>query len=273
VTEAQTSPLQTIIGEFKNINPEITNAFIFKKDSEILALNENTTDEQTKNLIRAFNHMSKQARIIGGIENLTIQGANSQLNITAINSLYIATVSSRAADQKIVASLTHVIVPTVVKLIDQIVPALSEGQLPQTVNTYNKLNAPNASPIKESKISDQIIEETTKTEPPLSFSSEPLLSKPPTNQFMVEKIGGFLVPNDVVGIDSDVISSWSDICGDKEIKMVNIETLEGKKTSCKFKPIKEAKINAKGIIQIPEKILQTLQTSKGKLVMVKPVIE
>jgi hypothetical protein len=55
--------------------------------------------------------------------------------------------------------------------------------------------------------------------------------------------------------------------------MVNIEALDGKKTTCKFKPIKEAKSNAKGVIQIPEKILQTLQTEKGKLVMVKPVIE
>ena len=36
--------------------------------------------------------------------------------------------------------------------------------------------------------------------------------------------------------------------------------------------LKEADIKAKGIIQIPEKILQSLQTSKGKLVIVKPVI-
>jgi hypothetical protein len=55
--------------------------------------------------------------------------------------------------------------------------------------------------------------------------------------------------------------------------MVNIEALDGKKTTCKFKAIKEVKANAKGIIQIPEKILETLQTEKGKLVMVKPVIE
>ena len=30
---------------------------------------------------------------------------------------------------------------------------------------------------------------------------------------------------------------------------------------------------AKGVIQIPEKILQALETEKGKLVMVKPIIE
>jgi hypothetical protein len=271
VTEAYNSTLQTVIGEFKNINPEINNAFIFKKDSEILALNENTTEEQTKNLTRAFKNISEQAQIIGGIENLTIQGADKQLNITSINSLYLATVSSRAAEPKAVASLTQVIVPTVVKLIDQLSPVLSERQAPQ-MNMGDKPNLETTS-VEEANSNGKIVEEASKTEAPHSFSSEPLLSKLPTNQFMVEKIGGFLVPNDVVGIDSDVISSWSGMYSHKEIKMVNIETLEGKKTTCKFKPIKEAKINAKGIIQIPDKILQTLQTSKGKLVMVKPLIE
>jgi hypothetical protein len=272
VTEAQTSPLQTIIGEFKNISPEITNVFIFKKDREILAFTENTTEEQTKNFTRSFNGIREKTEIIGDIETLTIQGADKQLNITAINNLYLATVSSKAVDPKVVESLTHVILPTVVKLIDQIAPELSEGEVPQTVNTGDKQNVKVTS-VEEINRNDKIIEEASKTESPLSFHSEPILSKPPTNQFMVEKIGGFLIPNDAVGIDSGVISGWSEIYGDKKIKMVNIETLEGKKTTCKFKPIKEAKINAKGIIQIPEKILQTLQTSQGKLVMVKPIIE
>jgi hypothetical protein len=90
---------------------------------------------------------------------------------------------------------------------------------------------------------------------------------------MIEKIGGLLVPADTVRVDSEVIAKWNDLYGDKQIAQVHIETLEGKKTNCKFKPIKETNHNAKGIIQIPEKILQALQTSKGKLVIVKPVIE
>ena len=74
-------------------------------------------------------------------------------------------------------------------------------------------------------------------------------------------------------VDSEVISKWNNLYDGKEIMQVNIQTLDGKTTTCKFKPIKEAKNNTTGIIQIPEKILQALQTSKGKLVMVKPIIE
>ena len=74
-------------------------------------------------------------------------------------------------------------------------------------------------------------------------------------------------------LNGEVIARWSNIFDGKQITTVNIEALDGKKTTCKFKAIKETKSNVKGIIQIPEKILQTLQTEKGKLVMVKPVVE
>ncbi len=89
---------------------------------------------------------------------------------------------------------------------------------------------------------------------------------------MVEKIGGLLVASDMVRVDADVVAKWSDLYGDREISQVNVETLEGKAVICKFKPMKEADGKAKGIIQIPERILQSLRTGEGKLVMVKPVI-
>jgi hypothetical protein len=90
---------------------------------------------------------------------------------------------------------------------------------------------------------------------------------------MVEKISGLLVPADTVRIDGEVLEKWSAIYEDKKFNSVIIEALDGKKTTCKFRTIKEAKNNAKGIIQIPEKILQILQTEKGKLVIVRPLID
>jgi predicted regulator of Ras-like GTPase activity (Roadblock/LC7/MglB family) len=265
VTETYSTALQTIINEFKNISPEITNTFIFKKDGEIVASTETTTKDQIKKLISAFNDIADRAGNIGGIETLTIQGANSQLSIASMNNRYLVNVSSHAADEKIVKTLTQVIVPTVVKLVDQI-SELSGNDLPQA-------EAPEVKPIEEIVLPD---EQTTQSEPILdmssSFSSEPMLPEPPINQFMIEKIGGLLVPCDIVRIDSEVIEKWHDIYGDKEITQVHIETLEGKAILCGFKPIKETCHNGKGTIQFPEKVIQALQTSKGKLVIVKPEI-
>jgi hypothetical protein len=265
VTEAYSNPLQTVLNEFKNISPETTNTLIFKSDGQIVAKTQATTEDQTKKLIYHFNKITQQGETIGGIENLTIQAADSQLNIITINCLYLATVSSRAANQEIVKSLTHVLVPTVVQLVDQVASLPKDTQLPQTVQLESPSTAENIFPVEETPQ----IEPIPELQPPF----EPFLPITPINQLMVEKIGGLLVPADTVRIDADVIAKWSDLYDGKQITLLNIEALDGKRTNCKFKPIKEAKPNAKGIIQIPEKILQMLQTEKGKLVMVKPVID
>jgi hypothetical protein len=313
------SAFQTFVDEFKNISPEITNTFIFNINGEIIAKDETTTKEQTKNLICNFNNMAALEQSIGAIENLTIQGVDSQLSVTAMNNLFLVNVSSREADQKIVKSLTHVFIPTVAKLLNQIIVETPDVTTAETaVKTPDKTadkktafsndetsiersvtcieetsdeitdesseNSPSLdmepqNEVNEKKVlpavpeKDQDVELTVPPEVPLSFGAEQLLSHPPVNQFMVERIGGLLVRVDTVRIDGEVVTKWSDLYEGKEIKLVSIETLEGKTTTCKFKPIKEAKDNAKGIIQIPEKILQTLHISNGKLVMVRPVIE
>ncbi len=262
MTEAHANALQTIIGEFKDISPEITNAFIFKSDGEIVASDGVTVDEQSKNLVTAFNRISSKAGIIGGVKTVTMHGVDRQLSITCINSRYLATVYSRSADEKTVTSLTCVIVPTVLGLVDE----LSENGLPQAVEPEDKPIEEVVLPTPEPQLEESISEES------VTFSSEPPLPEPPVNQFMVEKIGGMLVAPDTVRVNSDVIAKWIDLYGNKKITEIHIETLEGKTTNCKFKAVKEAKGNSRGVIQIPEKILQTLQTSKGNLVIVKPII-
>jgi hypothetical protein len=264
VTENYSTALQTIINEFKNITPEITNTFIFKKNGEIVASTETATGDENKKLIAAFNDLTDQAETIGGIEALSIQGADGQLSITSMNNRYLANVSSRAADEKMVKMLTSVIIPTVVKLVDQI-SELSGSESPQA-------KKPEVKPVEEIVLPDKQTTQSESIPDMTSFRSEPMLPEPPVNQFMIEKIGGLLVPCDIVRVDGEVIAKWHDIYGDKEITQVHIETLEGKAIMCGFKPIKDTNHNAKGIIQFPEKVLQALQTSKGKLVIVKPVI-
>ena len=271
MSDAYHQALQTIIGEFKSISPEITSTFIFNRAGETIATTDATTADQAKVLVASFKSINQQAHSIGDIENLTIQGVNSQLNVTAMNSLYLSSVSTRAADQKIVKTLTHVFVPTVVQLVDQIASNPTDVQSAQreVLDPQNASVEDVATAVEEPPID----EPSREPEMPVQLLSKPFLPQPPVNQFMVEKIGGFMVSADTVRIDGDVVAKWSDLYDGKEIAKVSIETLEGRTTTCKFKPIKEDKGNSKGIIQIPEKILQSLQTGKGKLVMVKPVIE
>ena len=81
------TPLQTVIDEFRNISPEITKAFVFKKDGEILAFNEDSmAKDRAKRLAEAFDELDNNSEVIGGVENLTIQGVSSQIDITTTNS-------------------------------------------------------------------------------------------------------------------------------------------------------------------------------------------
>ncbi len=267
MTEAYSNPLQTVIDELKTLSPETTNVLIFKNNGQTIANTKATNEDQTKKLIANFENISLPAQSIGGVECLTIQTGGSQLNITAMDSLYLATVSSRKANQEIVKSLTQVVIPTIARLVEQHESLEPEVSVQKTIELQDL-------PIEE-KVSPLPLEEEKPNIEPIP-ETQPIyeaLPKTPVNQFMVEKIGGILVQADTVRIDGEILAKWSDLYEGKQITMVDIQALDGKKTTCKFKAIKEEKANSKGIIQIPEKILQTLQTEKGKLVMVKPVIE
>ena len=253
-----TTPLQTIISEFKTLGPDITNTVVFKMDGQTLAACENTTPEQTQSLIDSISGIT-HADSIGGIESLTIQDINTQLSLIAIDSVYLATLSSREADQKNIKSLTRVVAPTVVRLtLGKTSPQKKRKHQPESIPP--EVEAAVLAPEQEPEV---------KLLPEPEAPAEPLLPKAPTSQFMVEKIGGILVPSDIVRIDVEVIEKWQELYGENDFSMVSVETLEGKTVKCRFK----TKSSANGIIQIPDRILQILGVSKGKLVMVKPVME
>lgn len=261
MTQTYHDALQPIVAEFKSICPEITNAYVFDDNGKTVATSEKTNKEQTQNPIAGLNSIT-QANTIGGIENLTIQGAKNQLNITTMNRLYLATVASKTANQKIIKALTQIIFPTVVGLVDdvtQLEPAkktkIQEKQIQKQVLPVEK-------PRKTKIITKAHVTSTVSSKEEFSIGN--------VHQLMAEKISGLLVPSDTVRIDSEIISKWHENFKGKPIKMVNVETLEGKTTVCKFKELNKS--NGKGIIQIPEKILQTLQASQGKLVKVKPIV-
>jgi hypothetical protein len=265
VIQVYDSPLQSIIGEFKNISPEIVNCFIFEKTGEILACNETTVEEQSKNLILALKSLADQSNVIGGIHALTIHGVENQLDIIEMNNRFLTTVFTGSANKKIVKSLTQVIVPTVLAL------AYPNGSRDEDEGSVEHVKIePKPEVIQEEPSLIDVYDRKDSMPEIASFTCEPLAPKPFASQLMVEKIGGLLVASDTVRIDNDIIVKWHNMYDDRQIAEVNIENLEGKSTTCKFKPIKEA--YSKGIIQIPEKILLTLQTDKGKLVVVKPVL-
>jgi len=289
--EVYSFALKNTLQEIQNICPDVSNTFIFK-DGQVIAQDETTSKKIVNQTLDAFNAITEKAGILGGLNAVTIQGTNGQANIACMNDFYLTTISSKEADEKYVNTLTRILIPTVIRLVEKIHPAqsgdetlttvapeLAEPELEEDETAEDEVAEEITDQTEDEEEENELPEEETATtedeEEPFEpeIDTEPLLPEPPVTQLIVENLSGFRVPSDTVRIDQEVITQWNELYGDKKINEVKIETLSGKTTRCKFKHIKKSKDAGKGIIKMPEKIQLTLETSQGALVTVKPVVE
>ena len=268
-----TSALKNALNEIQNICPDIKNSFMFKKDGEIIAGDEATPEKAMVRVANAFNGILEKAEAIGGVEGVTLEGSKGRANISCVNDLYLVTVTSRKANMKYVNTVTRVLIPTALRLLEKIHPAPLKSKQPQPEIE------PEIPMVKESEEPTEELAEETEIEEPKEtlepeIEPEPPPLESPANQFIVEDLGGLLLYarwSDTVRIDNETLWQWQETYNRKKIKKVEIETFEGKTMQYKVKPIKDSK--RKGIIQMPEKILLDLEIKKGALVRVKPVVE
>jgi hypothetical protein len=177
-------------------------------------------------------------------------------------------IGSKEIDEKQSVMFARIAVPSILRITEKI----SNFQEEYLVQKSDLSEAQNTNVREDPSIQEEEFT-VVEAEPLDETENESLLPDPPVTQFMVENLFGLLVAPDTVRIDRAVIQQWTDLYGDKEITEVDLETLNGQTTRCKFKPVKNSKQEGKGIIQLPQKIQETLQTSKGELVMVKPVVQ
>ena len=297
------SALNNTIGEIKKICPEVTNAFVFK-NSDLIANDDSTSNKTLIHAVEALNSIEKEAKTVGGLKSIRLEGTKGKLNLACMDKLNLTTVLSNQADENYVNTLTKVLVPTVIKLVDEIHVKSPEKETkstekPKQVEELFKKAAdikqelsqelsknetpfiefvepPPNEDVKTEEIKYESTEEdlsqTLEEKPEINFEDHAFLAEPPVTQLIVEKLGGILVPSDRVRIDKEIIDKWNELYEGKEIKLVLIENVNGKSTQSKFRNIKSSKHAGKGVIRIPDKIQSTLETSKGELVTIKPII-
>jgi len=268
--EVYSFALKNTLDEIQNICPDIKNSFIFTEDGDILALDANTPEKTAVSVVDAFDTILEKGEVVGDLESVTLDSTNGKVSISNINKLFLATVTSRNADKNYVNTVTHVLVPTIVRLLEKM-------NLTPTKHDFIKQDLKPETPrFRPEERQEEQFEETEPERPrqPVEEEVKPngLTPEVPVNQFIVENIGGLLVPADTIRIDNDLLVQWQGLYEDRKIEEVEIETFGGKSTLCKVKPIKDSKYEGKGIVQIPEKIQNNLEIKKGELVRVKPII-
>jgi len=262
--EVYSFTLKNAIKEIQNVCPDVTNTFVFREDGEIVVGDENTPEKTMVRVVDAFDDILDKADAVGGVESITLEGNKGRVSVSHMKDLYFVTVTSKKADMNYVNTVTRVLIPTVLKLLEKICPAPLKNT--STLPKIERVEEPVEATVKEE------LEEPKKTFEP-ETKSKPLPSEPPVNQLIVENLGGLLVPSDTVRIDNEILTQWEELYEGSKIEHVEIETFDGKATQCKVKPIKESKYEGKGIIQMPEKIQLTLEIKKGELVRAKPLVE
>lgn len=115
--------LNNTLNEIRNICPDITNAFAFREDGEIIAGDANTPQKTIVRVVDAFDGIIEKADSLDGIEGIVLEGNKGQLIVSCFNDLYLVTVTSGKADMKLVNTVTRVLVPTILKLVEQFNPA------------------------------------------------------------------------------------------------------------------------------------------------------
>lgn len=120
--EAYSFALKTTLNEVQNVCPEITHAFIFTENGEVIAGDDPAQEKLAVQVVNAFNGILDRADKIGGVEHITLEGSNGRVNVSHINNIYFVTVASQKADINYVNTVTRVLIPTVLGLLEKICP-------------------------------------------------------------------------------------------------------------------------------------------------------
>jgi len=289
--EAYAVALKTALVEIKRVCPDINKAFILMDNGTIVAGDEQAVDPSVERAVNSLQTLAEKATSVGGLDDLLIDGDQGKVYVSQVNGMYSVMALSKRADLPFLRSVTGIILPTILKVLNGIGP---ENALPTPLKStpivpYTPFRPAPSEPLVEEKAVEETMEEPKEAEeiaaPPKPFEAseteteaetEVESPKPitdlPSQQLIVDKFGGLMTRSDTVQLDYEILERWSSLLDVKEIREVDVETFNGKTTRCKAKVISDDKFEGRGLIRIPEKICETIELRRGELVRVKPVV-
>ncbi len=268
--------LNNALTEIRNVCPEVQSSFVIDKDATVVAADAETSEAKTEKVAKSLQGILEKADTIGGLDSIMVEGSKGNVHIIRVENMYLTTVASKKAEVKYVETVARVLIPTVLKLLDNL------ASTPLTRLSTKKPASPSplwkpepedeeeesAEEINEEESAEEINEEeSAKVEEEIVPELEL-----PSNQLIVESFSGLLVRGDTVQISEDIVSQWEEHLDGKEVNLVEIEAFNGQAKQCKVKTLNGSKLENKAVIRIPEKVCDSLDIRKGELVRVKPIV-
>ena len=228
--------LNSAMTEIKKAYPDIKQSFIFTKNGTIITGDQETDEKTMNNVLESFENLKEKAKAIGNLKSFHITAKNGKLTLSTIKDMYLVMATSKNADKTHIYSITHVIIPTILKTLETFAPT------PLQVTPTKKLIVDTLSGFfagDSVQIDAEILRDWTKNNDPRARVKAALTGEQNTQE---------------------------------SINNVKIETFGGNSTLCKVKEINDDKLKGKNMIRIPEKLCKSLEINKGDLVKVKPAL-
>jgi len=119
--EVYSTALKTTLTEVKKMCPDITSSFIFGKDGTMIA-GDGEADALMENTMHSFQDLAKKSVVIGRLDALSVDGEKGKTYISRVNDMYLVVAASPTMDTTYLRAVTKVIVPTVLKVLENIAP-------------------------------------------------------------------------------------------------------------------------------------------------------
>jgi predicted regulator of Ras-like GTPase activity (Roadblock/LC7/MglB family) len=114
--------LKNALTEINNICPDVRRSFIFAED-RVIATGDPEPDEETmKKTMDSFQSVAEKADAIGSLKAFWVNGNKGKIILFGVNDMYLALAASEDADTTYLHSVTRVVIPTVLKLLETITP-------------------------------------------------------------------------------------------------------------------------------------------------------
>ncbi len=146
-----TFALRKSLNEIANACPDIQSIFLFNKDGEIIDGNGKSEEEAAVHTVNALDDMLQKAEDMGGVQNIILEADKGRLNVSRINDFYLVTVAPEKTDMKYVNIFTNVLVPTVLKLLEEIKSAVNREKSSAPENEEPKVKT-SVKPVEEPSV-------------------------------------------------------------------------------------------------------------------------
>lgn len=120
--------LKNALTEIKKVFPEVNHSFIFTKDGKLVAKGSETDEKNMEQTINSFQSVAEKADTIGSLKAFYVNGKKGKLILSSINDMYLVLAASKNADTTYLHSISHVIIPTVLKLLETVSPTPLESE-------------------------------------------------------------------------------------------------------------------------------------------------